>query len=402
MIFKLAKKYILMRKNKIDKLSSRKSKIKITLMRAFGIIAVVCSHTSGGAVVFPMSNWISPYLYFMPLFVFVSGFLYKCESDNENIFYFILQKIKSLVIPYFVWNILYGLLNTFFKSKSIINYGDDISLNSLFLRPWIDGHQFHFNIPAWFMLSLFIDVVVIFLIRKIFIRLLNFKDLTILLLTVLIAVVSIYFAKQGYNYGIYLGLIRAGFMLPYFQIGYICRKYETVITKYRSFCIVGSAALIGVIVLFLQPVSAQAVFARFSGNSFIITLLISASLLLLYSVCELLEPAFIKNKVVKSIGDNTFSIMMHHGFVIFSINFCIFLLSKFTEISSFDSARFSDTLWYCCPWMSTNIYIVYVILGIIIPIFVKVLYDKFIIKCYDHILLKEQNYKMKTGNGFVS
>ena len=390
MLGKLVKDYISTKKTKIDKLSRRKSNIKITLMRAFGIIAVVCTHTSGGAVVFPMSNWVAPGFYFMPLFIFISGFLYKSENDNDNIFWFILQKVKTLVIPYFVWNILYGLLNYCFRSMGIINYGDEINLYSLFVRPWIDGHQYHFNIAAWFMLSLFIDIVAIFLIRKLFKKLSVFKEAIILLITVFIAVFSIHFAKQGYNYGIYLGLIRAGYMLPYFQIGYICKIYEKVITKHRSTFIVGSSVTIMGIILFFPPVSAQAVFARFSGDPLLITILTTACLLLLYLIFELLEPSFENNKIVKYIGDNTFSIMMHHGFVIFMINLCIYTLSKFTEISSFDSKTFSETLWYSCSWISANIRIVYLVLGVSIPIIIKLIFDRVITKCYDSFILKEK------------
>ncbi len=377
----LFKKYILNQKKKIDKIRNRKSNIKITLLKTFGIIAVVCSHTNGGAVTFPMGNWIHPTYYFMPLFVFASGFLYKVESDNESILMFIYSKIKSLLIPYFVWNIIYGLINSFLRARGIISYGDDISLYSLFVRPWIDGHQFHFNIASWFVLSLFIDVVCIFLIRKAFKKLKIFNDFIVLGFTFLISVISIYSAKAGYNYAGYLCLCKVGFMLPYFQLGYLCKKHESFITKYRTYWVLGLLFIQGAIIILCQPVSVQVVFAKFSGSPLIISILTAAALIFVCIICEILVPAFKDNKICKAIGDNTFEIMMHHGFVIFLINLGIYLLSKFFSVSTFNFAEFNNTLWYCCPWKSDKIFIIYLLLGVFCPLAVKYVYDQIVMFC---------------------
>lgn len=388
MLGKCVKNFIISKKSKIDKLATRKSSVKITLMKAFGIIAVVCSHCPGVAVTFPMSNWVNPFFYFMPLFIFVSGYLYKDQNDSQNVFYFLKAKIKSLVVPYFVWNIFYALMNAFFKNTGVINYGDDISIYSFFVRPWIDGHQYHFNIPAWFMLSLFIDAVVTFLIRKLFKKVKIYNDFVVLLLTFVISLLSIIYAEAGYNSGWNLCFLRAGFMLPFFQLGFIVKKFGEFISKHRTVWICGLSLIIGGIIIFLQPVTAQAVFARFTGNPLTILALTSACLILVLLVCEILEPSFVNNKIVKAIGDNTFSIMMHHGFIIFLINFIIYCLSKIIEIHSFDLEQFQTTLWYCCVWKNQNITIVYIIFGIIIPIAMKWLFDKIIIKCNNRITAK--------------
>lgn len=376
----MLKRFILNQKKKIDKISNRQSNVAMNLMKTFGIIAVVCSHTKGGAVTYPMGNWIHPTFYFMPLFVFASGFLYREEADDENIFRFLYSKVKSLVIPYFVWNFVYGLLNAFFRNVGIISYGDDISLYSLFVRPWIDGHQFHFNIASWFMLSLFIDILCIFLIRKAFKKLRIFNDFLILGLTFAISIISIYAAEAGYNYGGYLCLAKAGFMLPYFQLGYLCKKKEAFLTKYRSYWVTGLLLVQGALIILCQPVSVQVVFARFSGSPWIISALTAAALMFVWLICEILAPAFQDNKICRGIGDHTFDIMMHHGFVVFLINLAIYGCSKFFEISSFSCEEFQRTLWYCCPWRTDKIFIIYLLLGVFVPVAIRYAYNQAVIR----------------------
>ena len=117
-------RYLSSRSNKILKLACRKSNTKITLIKAYAIIAVVCSHCNGGGVVFPMSNWLPPSYYFMPLFLFTSGFFYKEETDTAKIFPFLKSKFSALVLSYFGWNIFYGIANCSFRSAGIISYGD--------------------------------------------------------------------------------------------------------------------------------------------------------------------------------------------------------------------------------------------------------------------------------------
>lgn len=80
--------FIKTRKNKIEKVVNRSTNIKMNLIKTYAMVAVVCSHCSGGAVIFPMNNWISPFFFFMPAFVFVSGYFYNENNDDENFFLF--------------------------------------------------------------------------------------------------------------------------------------------------------------------------------------------------------------------------------------------------------------------------------------------------------------------------
>ena len=385
MLKTLYHKYLNNRSNKIMKLACRKSNTKITLMKAYAIIAVVCSHCNGGGVVFPMSNWLPPSYFFMPLFLFTSGFFYREETDTAKFFPFLKSKLLAFVLPYFGWNIFYGIANYSFRSAGVINYGDPITFYSLFVRPWIDGHQYVFNIPSWFLLSFFIDVMVIFMIRKILYKFRILNDPILLAFTFALSLMCIYFSQKGYNTGFGLCFLRAGFLLPYFQLGYFYKKHEHFFTYHKTITIAVLFVIMYIswIMAGEQGARPNAVFAKFTGNPLIITVLTMSGILLTATVCDILAPAFEKSRIVHMIGDNTFTIMMHHGFIIFLINFALYLLTYVTDLASFDILKFKSTIWYAYPWRDARIYIVYMILGIFAPLLLKWCSDKLILRLRD-------------------
>ena len=81
----------------------------IDITKGIAIFLVVLGHTYRGNIV---QNWL--YSFHMPLFFFISGWLYKEKSRLENGFLvFALKKSRRLLVPYFVFfilNFLYWIL----------------------------------------------------------------------------------------------------------------------------------------------------------------------------------------------------------------------------------------------------------------------------------------------------
>ena len=69
---------------------------EFSILKGLGIIAVVIGHSS-----WRLDNIFDPYSFHMALFIFISGYFYKI-SYEDNCILFIKNKIKSLVIPYFL------------------------------------------------------------------------------------------------------------------------------------------------------------------------------------------------------------------------------------------------------------------------------------------------------------
>jgi len=83
----------------------------IDILKGIGIIAVVIGHIWGGQLSRMM------YVFHMPLFFFISGYLSKPTTDCKA---FLIKKTKSLIIPYIVYLIpiylvFYGLPELTFK-----------------------------------------------------------------------------------------------------------------------------------------------------------------------------------------------------------------------------------------------------------------------------------------------
>lgn len=374
---------ILKKYKKILRVKNRKTNIKINLVKAWTMFIVVCVHCSGGGITHFMSNWINPAYYFMPLFVVASGYFYKDENDSQSIRVFLLGKFRALVIPYFTWNIFYGILNYVLRRRGIIHYGDQINLKSMFVRPWIDGHQFHFNIASWFLLSLFLVIVTSFTVRKIFLKLNLLNEWLLLVLFGGISMCAICLAEKGYNQGIWLCLTRMGFLLPYFQLGFLYKKSEMWFTKRKGGVISGLIILLYGMLALCNKTSVNVVFARFEGNSLVITVITVSCIILIMLAMEIFSPSFENNKIVRYIGDNTFTIMMHHPLYIFVLNFGLFMIGKRIDMASFDVEKFQTTIWYCYTWRDDRIKLFYVVFALGMPLIVKYLSDRVVIKLYN-------------------
>ena len=82
------------------------------LVKGIGIILVVIGHACNSSVGTPVSNYI--YLFHLPLFFFVSGYLYNEEKYGDNPYANIASRLKSswikYVLIYWVLILLHNLL----------------------------------------------------------------------------------------------------------------------------------------------------------------------------------------------------------------------------------------------------------------------------------------------------
>lgn len=74
---------------------------RFKFLYVIGIISVVFGHSGWGISL--LYDWFPPYSYHLALFLFCSGYLYKKTSTN-NVILYILHKIKTLIIPLYLWN----------------------------------------------------------------------------------------------------------------------------------------------------------------------------------------------------------------------------------------------------------------------------------------------------------
>ena len=188
-----------------------------TLLSGISIILVLASHLDFN--VLTIGEMFPYYSYHVMLFVFISGYFYHPEEE-AHILSYIKRKALRLLLPYFIFNLLYGLLATLLHGFGF-SIGENISLYNVFIAPFLSGHQFMYNCTAWFVPALFLIELCNIIGRKI-LSLLHLKNEWLLLFAYLaVGCMTVYFAKRGSIYDYYKLPGRILFMLPAFQFGRI-------------------------------------------------------------------------------------------------------------------------------------------------------------------------------------
>ena len=366
-----------------------KTNKKMMMLSFIGIIIVVLGHT-GNQI--KLMNDIFPYYSFhMVLFIFISGYFYKPENE-KNIWGrkgYIFKRIKKMVIPYFIWNLIYGIIINIFKVAKIIPYGDSINLNSLFIKPWITGHQFVLNIASWFLLALFLVNIVYILIRKITSKIKIWNDYIAIFVFFIISIISIYLSNKNLSQN-YIPIMRTGFFIFFYHLGYI---YKTKIEgKFKINTIVYLLLIITIQLIVFKVdgnISYIVAFMKFD-NKFIITPIIVSitGVLFWLKISEILEPALGKSKIVNYISNHTFDIMLHHLFIVFVVNVCIYKISDVFGLNGFDVQKFKNTIYYYYTAGVKQLPILYTIIAIIIPLSIRYICEQIKLK----IVNKESLY----------
>ena len=136
---------------------------RFKILYAIAIILVCCGHTNGGGVSI-LFDWIPLGGMHLPIFVFASGYFYMYSSE-EHLGAYLLRKVKKLIIPLYVYNLVYGVIVQALKLKGF-NMGGGLNFNNLIIAPITNGHQFVYNMGGWFIIPLFMVEIYNVLIHK--------------------------------------------------------------------------------------------------------------------------------------------------------------------------------------------------------------------------------------------
>jgi len=186
----------------------------IDVAKGFGMICVVLAHVEEQYLKLPL------YTFHMPLFFFLSGYLFSIKSSFKEFF---IGKCKRILVPYFCLGTLLILFDNYWHGKNPYGYpwfnqeyfkGSFISMlyQSRFLTLWF--------IACLFWLSMLCYVLVRF-IKKEWLR------------AIIVIVLSIfafgYYQKGGG--GIFWNIDVCFTALPFFYAGFLCRKTDFVNKK---------------------------------------------------------------------------------------------------------------------------------------------------------------------------
>lgn len=119
----------------------------LDLAKGIGIILVVWAHANG-----PGSSFI--YQFHMPFFFFISGLLFDF-SKKESVSQFVVKKMKSLYIPFVVWNIVVYFIEYSLKILYEKHNFEIKSYLNVFFQIEVGVNKAFFLGATWFVASLF-------------------------------------------------------------------------------------------------------------------------------------------------------------------------------------------------------------------------------------------------------
>ena len=389
-----------------------KSNKKFMILSAIGIFMVVDSHTFTCFNIF--GNFMPYNSFFMPMFVFVSGYFNKVDSSTKLWPYFI-KKVRSLLVPYT------GISLTVFGIQQLISrikLGDEMTpLPSGYFAYVLDrivtiGSFGAIAEATWFVISLFVTLMVYAILKKLLHRIWNSYVMLALFMAAHIFVV--YLAKNtDPNALMYLLVpLKCLFLLPFLEMGVIYREHvekkHTNLPAGLKIGLMYALLVINAIRTLYLPDPYDLAFDRINDLSgfyspYYVTPLVSSIVGILFwlTFVDLIAKPVGESRFVNYMSCNTFWIMGFH-ILFFNILNCILMLisQHIVAIPSFDIESFKGSEWYYWE-IGNNAKILYVLLGVLGPLFFKWIFDKISSpirnKYHDIKNASEKNAKILSG-----
>lgn len=303
------------------------------ILSSLAIIMVVAGHV--GYNIMTVGDLFPYYSFHVPLFMFISGYFYR-DSEEEHPFLYIKKKVRRLLVPYLIWNLVYGVVAWAMRAAGF-SMGDPISFRTLFIAPFLHGYQFIYNYAAWFVPVLFIIEVlnlsarlVLRRIRKSISKLivgqsgskagtdLEFLTEWIMLIgSLLVGMTTVWLAIGGHVWGNYKAPGRILFLFPCFQMGQFyykkLEKHDTLGNLPYFVIVIGIQVLLNVC---CYGLAFSAVWCTgFANGPVIPYVTVVSGIAFWLRIAKVLTPAVGESGVVRYVGCNTYAVMMHHVMV---------------------------------------------------------------------------------------
>jgi len=205
------------------------------MAKGYGILAVILAHLDYGGL------RMACYTFHLPLFLFLSGYLF---SANKSFGAFLKGKLRSIVLPYFCLAVPMALFDSLYQRTPGTSMWPRF-FGELFAvvtqnRMW----------AIWYLSALFlVNLLTYFLVRTIK----NTKVLTGVV--VLLGVLGVLYAKLIHQ-PLFWNLDTVFPALPFFYAGYLCRKTafleEKILQSRRKIRIFAGAVAVDAACLFLD------------------------------------------------------------------------------------------------------------------------------------------------------
>lgn len=284
----------------------------IDIARAFAMILIVLGHT----VVYSkclVGLYKLIYSFHVALFFIISGFTFKIR-DNESFLCFFKKKFLRIMIPYFIWALLFLIPYILFGRTFGGKLSTPPKFNLIIMLTNIlygNGNMYALkqNTSLWFLPALFSTEIIYYFIVK-FVEKYQRKKFIIILPLLIIS-----FLSENYMNDIIIfpwGITTVLNIGIFFYIGYLLNEYN-VIEKFSN-----NMKSISIILLLLGTVCCylnyrDVAYVEYEYGNF--------ALALISGICMSLFVLFISknindNKILQYLGKNTMGILIFHKITI--------------------------------------------------------------------------------------
>jgi fucose 4-O-acetylase-like acetyltransferase len=175
--------------------------------KGIGILLVVIGHMN-----IPVKLSVVIFSFHMPLFFFISGYLFNELKYKNNLKVLLISKLSSLVWPFITFTILAFLF--------LIIIGNFTDLKSFNWFEFLKGNK-SINTPLWFLTALFATEIIFFQIVQASNS--NIFAIVIIVLAILtLGFINIYTINKSLVLNIHIALISQSFFLT----GWLFKKYN--------------------------------------------------------------------------------------------------------------------------------------------------------------------------------
>lgn len=353
--------------------------MQFAILSALGMFFVVDGHLNNSYL--DIGGLFPYYSFHMPLFAFISGYFYR-QGSEDGIAAYAKRKVIRLLVPYMIYNLLYGIAAQVLHGAGFA-FGGGLNLRNLFIEPFITGHQFEYNLAAWFVPALFLVEIANVLLRR-FLKIMACRgrilnECIVAALYMAIGIAGISLSLGGRYQGGWLTLVRLMFLLPCYQWGTLYR--QRLEQKDRLGNIPYFAILMSIQLCLAMP-GRPLIYSVAFCNGFTGLLLpyitAAAGIAFWLRVSRIAAGAFGDSAAVRYFGGHTFAIMMHHVMALMVLKTVFAAFAKYTSLFvGFSFEQYKADLWYLYfPKGLPQFRVFYLIWALALPLIFQYVMDR--------------------------
>ena len=344
-------------------------------MRALYLIAavlVVDGHTTL-ADMFDMQSLFRYYSFHLMLFAFGSGYFFK-DADAQRPLAAIVRKAKRLLVPLYIWNVVYGVGAALLRRFLGFEIGEPVTLYNLLLAPLTDGHQFQWNLGSWFVFPLLMGQVIYACLRRCA-KLWGDREPLTFLFCLIPGVFCVTLCNEGQQALLPLWVLRTLILLPGYAGGVLYRR-----------CLEKRDTLPTVPYLTALVIVRELLCARYENLAYLLSTCDyfgcdafgvyfggAIAIAFFLRIARLLAPHVARSRFALAISRNTFAVMMHHYMGFFARN-GVFLALHITGLYAKDFSVYrwrTESNYMYAPGGRPEWDVLYLLAGLALPLAVQ-------------------------------